>query len=39
MGFPLSYCAIALITLLTLRIAPAGSATSPYAVWAGGCRS
>jgi len=33
MGFPLSYCAISLVTLLTLRIAPAGSATSAYSVW------
>jgi MFS family permease len=33
MGFPLSYCAISLVTFLTLRFAPAGSATSAYSVW------
>lgn len=33
MGFPLSYCAIALITFLMLRIAPAGSPGSAYSQW------
>ncbi len=33
MGFPLSYCAIALVTLLVLRIAPEGGPTSAYSTW------
>jgi MFS family permease len=33
MGFPLAYCAIALSTLLVLRIAPAGGPTSAYSQW------
>lgn len=32
-GFPLSYCAIALITFLMLRIAPSGGPTSAYSQW------
>jgi MFS family permease len=33
MGFPLSYCAIALVTFLTLRLAPPGAPDSAYSVW------
>jgi MFS family permease len=33
MGFPLSYCAIALITFLMLRIAPSGGTDSAYSQW------
>jgi MFS family permease len=33
MGFPLSYCAIALVTFLTLRLARPGSPDSAYSVW------
>jgi MFS family permease len=33
MGFPLSYCAIALITFLMLRIAPSGGTNSAYSQW------
>jgi MFS family permease len=32
-GFPLSYCAISLLTFLMLHIAPAGGPTSAYAEW------
>ncbi|BBG01389.1 MULTISPECIES: MFS transporter [Pseudonocardia] len=32
-GFPLAYCAIALLTLGLLLVIPAGGADSPYAVW------
>ncbi|MQA11452.1 MAG: MFS transporter [Pseudonocardiaceae bacterium] len=32
-GFPLAYCAISLLTLLTLQIAPAGDLDSPYVQW------
>jgi MFS family permease len=33
MGFPISYCAIALITFLMLRIAHSGGPTSAYSQW------
>jgi MFS family permease len=33
MGFPLSYCAISLITFVMLRIAPSGGPNSAYAQW------
>ncbi|HEY3708616.1 MAG TPA: MFS transporter [Amycolatopsis sp.] len=33
MGFPLSYCAIALVTFVMLRIAPSGGPGSAYSVW------
>ncbi|WP_219414231.1 MFS transporter [Pseudonocardia nigra] len=32
-GFPLAYVAVALITLVMLQIAPAGSLDSPYVQW------
>jgi MFS family permease len=32
-GFPLSYCAISLLTFLMLHIAPAGGPASAYAEW------
>jgi MFS family permease len=32
-GFPLSYCAISLLSFLMLHIAPAGGPTSAYAEW------
>src|SRR5207248_2859142 len=33
MGFPVSYCAIALVTWVMLRIAPQGGPHSAYSVW------
>jgi MFS family permease len=33
MGFPLSYCTIAVVTFLVLRIAPQGGSTSAYSQW------
>ncbi|HKN97054.1 MAG TPA: MFS transporter [Pseudonocardiaceae bacterium] len=33
MGFPVSYCAIALCTFVMLRIAPSGGPTSAYSEW------
>ena len=33
MGFPISYCAIALVTWVMLRIAPQGGPHSAYSVW------
>jgi MFS family permease len=33
MGFPLSYCAIALVTFVMLRIAPSGGPTSAFSEW------
>ncbi|HVV20742.1 MAG TPA: MFS transporter [Pseudonocardiaceae bacterium] len=33
MGFPISYCTIALITFLMLRIAPSGGPTSAFSEW------
>jgi MFS family permease len=33
MGFPLSYCAIALVTFVTLRFAPEGGPHSAFSVW------
>jgi MFS family permease len=33
MGFPLSYCAIALITFVVLRITPSGGPTSGFSEW------
>jgi MFS family permease len=32
-GFPLAYCAISLLTLAMLQIAPAGDINSPYVQW------
>lgn len=33
MGFPVSYCAIAAVTLLVLRVAPEGGPDSAYSQW------
>lgn len=33
MGFPLSYCAISLVTFVTLRFAPQGGPTSAFSEW------
>jgi MFS family permease len=33
MGFPISYCAISLVTFVMLRIAHSGGPTSPYSQW------
>ncbi|MEV6899603.1 MFS transporter [Amycolatopsis sp. NPDC051372] len=33
MGFPISYCAISLVTFIMLRIAPSGGTNSAYSQW------